>query len=145
MKHLSFDDKHEFLKKIEELIKSGVPKKNIDVRMPYPMHEAEDLLDQSQSPVRFFQGAGAVTGLIAGYWFTTYTSVAWPLITGGKPFISVPAFTVIAYELTILFGCLTGFAGFMFLARLPMIPAIGKRDEEFTNKFEIYVKESGEK
>ena len=143
MQHFSFDDKHEFLKKLEELVKSGTPKKKIDVRTPYPVHETEDLLDTSQSPVRFFQGVGAVTGLIAGYWFTSYTVVSWPMITGGKPFISVPAFTIIAYELTILFGCLGGFAGFAFLSRLPVIRSIGAREEEFTDKFEIYVKESG--
>jgi hypothetical protein len=134
-----YDDKHAFINKLEELVGSGVPKHTINTFTPYLVHEAEELLDTSQSAVRFFTALGAVAGLATGFAFTIYTVIAWPLITGGKPLISIPAFLVIGYELTILFGCLTAFVGFLALARMPVIADIFSAKEEFSQKFVIEV------
>ncbi|UCG51653.1 MAG: DUF3341 domain-containing protein [Candidatus Latescibacterota bacterium] len=141
----SFDTKKEFLDKLEELVKSGVSKKKIDTYTPYPVHEAEEMLDDTQSPVRFFTGAGAIAGCIAGFAFTIYTVLSWPLVTGGKEIVSVTAFIIIAYELTILFGGLTAFAGFMFLSRLPVFKNVFSPEVEFSPKFEIVIKREGPK
>ena len=97
------------------------------------------LVDHSQSSVRFFTGSGALTGTITGFAFTIYTVLAWPLITAGKHLISIPPFIVIAYELTILFGCLASFVGFLFLSRMPAISTIISAKEEFSDKFIIEV------
>jgi hypothetical protein len=139
MERYEFDDKHEFLTKLEEIIDSGVPKDTINTFTPYIVHETEDLLDASQSHVRFFAGTGAVTGLAAGFAFTIYTVLSWPLYTGGKPLISIPAFLVIGYELTILIGVLTAFVGFLTLARLPVFHHIVSPKKEFAQKFVIEV------
>lgn len=141
----SFDTREEFLGKLEELVESGVPKKNINTFTPYPVHQAEELLDNSQSPVRFFTGAGAVTGCIAGFAFTIYTVLSWPLVTGGKEVVSINAFIVIAYELMILFGGLTAFAGFLFLARLPVFKNVLSDETEFSRQFEITVERGNRK
>ena len=135
----AFDTKEEFVKKLEELVKDGTSKDRIDTFTPYHIHEAEELLDNSQSPVRFFTGIGALAGCIGGFAFVIYTVLSWPLITGGKSVISIPAFIVIAYELMILFGGLTAFAGFVFLARLPAFKNMFSKDVEFSRKFEITV------
>jgi hypothetical protein len=135
----SFDTKEAFLERLEELLESGTPKQRINTFTPYPVHEAEKLLDESQSAVRFFTGAGAITGCVAGFAFTIYTVLSWPLITGGKGIVSVNAFIVIAYELTILFGGLAAFAGFLFLTRLPVFKNILSDEVEFSPKFEITV------
>ena len=141
----SFDTREEFLAKLEELVESGVPKKNINTFTPYAVHQAEELLDHSQSPVRFFTGAGAVTGCIAGFAFTIYTVLSWPLVTGGKEVVSINAFIVIAYELMILFGGLTAFAGFLYLARLPVFKNILSDKTEFSRRFEITVERGDRK
>ena len=142
MERFVFDDKENFLKKLEELVGSGVPKQHIHTFTPYPVHEMEELLDERQSGVRFFTGFGALTGLITGFTFTIFTVFDWgsPMITGGKPLVSIPAFTVIAYELTILFGVLTAFVGFLHLARMPVFADIFSRKKEFSQKFEIEVR-----
>lgn len=140
MERFEFDTKDEFLKKLEEIVKSGkYPKKEIDVFTPYPVHETEHLLDESQSPVRWFTGAGALTGFITGFWFTIGTSFDWPqpIIVGGKPIVSIPAFLIIAYELTILFGCLSAFFGFMHLGKIPVIANFFNKDALFSDKFII--------
>jgi hypothetical protein len=140
----SFDTKDAFLEKLDELVRSGVPRGSIDTFTPYPVHEAEELLDRSESPVRFFTGAGAVAGCVAGFAFTIYTVLSWPLVTGGKEIVSVNAFIVIAYELMILVGGLSAFAGFLFLTRLPVFRNILSDSVEFSRKFEITV-ERGER
>jgi len=141
----SFDTREEFIAKLKELVDSGVPKRSIDTFTPYHVHEAEELLDRSQSPVRFFTGAGAVTGGIAGFAFTIYTVLSWPLVTGGKEVVSVNAFIVIAYELMILFGGLTAFVGFLHLSRLPVFKNVLSDKTEFSRRFEITVERGGGK
>jgi hypothetical protein len=139
----SFDTKDAFIEKLDELVKSGVPRGKIDTFTPYPVQEAESLLDRRESPVRFFTGAGAVVGCVAGFAFTIYTVLSWPLVTVGKPLVSVNAFIVIAYELMILFGGLSAFAGFLLLTRLPVFKNIRSDGVEFSRQFEITV-ERGE-
>ena len=139
MDHHVFNTKQEFMTTLTEIVKRGTPRSKIDIRTPYPVHEAMELLDDSPSKVRMFQGGGAITGFITGFLFTSYTVWSWPMITGGKPFISLPAFTVIAYELTILFGCLGGFLGFLFLSRLPVPQAMFNKDDVISKHFEIHV------
>jgi hypothetical protein len=139
MERYEFDDRHEFVKKLEEIVGNGVPKNTINTFTPYHVHETEHLLDDSQSNVRFFAGTGAVTGLAAGFAFTIYTVLSWPLYTGGKPLISIPAFLVIGYELTILIGVLTAFVGFLALARLPVVSHLFSPKKEFSQKFVIEV------
>ena len=145
MERFSYDTKEEFLAKLEELVENGVPKDTIDTFTPYHVHETEHLLDDSPSAVRAFIGVGAIAGFVAGFAFTIYTVLSWPLITGGKEIVSIMAFIIIAYELTILFGGLTAFAGFLFLARLPVFKNILSADAEFSRKFEIVIDSGGRK
>ncbi len=87
---------------------------------PLPEHHLlEEGLGHRQSPVRVFTLAGALTGAATGFAFTTWTSMDWPLITGGKPVFSIPAYVVIAFELAILFGALATVIGLFINAGLP--------------------------
>lgn len=137
-----YDDKHEFLQKLQDLVDSGMGAAQLDTVTPFPMHEAEEILRPPKSPLRFFALIGALTGLIAGFAFTIYTVQHWPLITGGKPLVSIPAFMIIAFELTILFGALLSFAGFLFLSRLPNVGSMIESDE-YGNQFAILVNDEG--
>jgi hypothetical protein len=123
-KEYRFDKKEDFLDALRDFIKKGIPKKHITTLSPYPVHEVDEILRSAPSTLRFFALLGAVAGLIAGFSFTIYTVLSWPLITGGKPLISIPAFIIIAFELTILFGAITAFTGFLHLSRLPSFPKI---------------------
>ncbi len=118
-----FDNKKDFMEKLEALFKDGMRLKRMKIYMPHPEHDVEHLVEKYEKPSRlkFFTLVGGLTGCLTGFAFTTYTVFSWPLVTGGKPFISIPPFTVIAFELTILLGALFSFAGIMILARLPKI------------------------
>jgi hypothetical protein len=114
-----FEREDEFLEKLRELRRQGVAAGRIDVVMPIPVHGVEELLDLRPSPVRFFTLAGAVTGAAAGLAFIIYTVRSWPLVTGGKPLISIPPFVVVTFACTILLGGLASLLGFLHLSRMP--------------------------
>lgn len=137
-----FDDKRAFLEKLSALRRAGVPAERIRVLTPLPVHEAEALLRVKPSPLRFFTLAGALTGAVLGFVFPILTVRHWPLLTGGKPLVSVPPFVVIAFALTILLGAIASFAGFLHLTRLPS-PAGIRAPEEHANGFVILVAGDG--
>jgi len=83
-----------------------------------PNHEIEEALDHKVSPVRMFTLIGGLTGCAAGFAMTIWMSLDWPTLVGGKPFDSVPPYTVLAFELTILFGSLFTVAGMLLLSFL---------------------------
>jgi hypothetical protein len=86
---------------------------------PMPSHDLEHALHPPQSPVRMFTLIGGLTGAATGFALPTWTSLDWPLVTGGKPIISIPPMLIIAFELMILFAALSTVAGLFINARLP--------------------------
>ena len=104
----------------------------LDCYSPAPDHTLEQLIGTRVSPVRLFTLVGAILGCTAGFALPIYTVSAWPLITGGKPLVSIPPFVVIAFELTILLGAIGGMLGFLLLARLPRLTRTPLADPRFT-------------
>ena len=100
---------------------------------PVPDHALDQALHVTLSPVRLFVLIGGLLGCATGFIFPIYTVLDWPLITGGKPLISIPPFVVIAFELTILFAAIGGMAGFLLLSRLPRVTGRPAPDTRFTN------------
>lgn len=134
----AFDAKEDFLHKLQELVQHGIARNRISLLMPYPLHEVDEILKPAPSRLRFFTLIGAVTGLIAGLLFTILTSLDWPLIGGGKPIVALPAYVIVAFELTILFGGLLSFLGFLILAGLPGFQQI-IAPQESGNQFVIFI------
>jgi hypothetical protein len=133
-----FDNEHDFLEKLKELVKSGVDKKSVEILAPHPVHKAEEILSLKPSGVRVFALCGALVGAATGYLFPAFTVIDWPLISGNKPMISIPAFTIISFELMVLFGALSAFLGFILMARMPDVITV-VTDAEFTDNFEIRI------
>jgi hypothetical protein len=135
-----FHGKEEFLESLGRLVRDGVPKERIRTITPFSVPEVEDILPKPRSRVRFFGLLGAATGTVTGFAFTILTMLSWPKIVGGKPVVSLPAFLIIAFALTILFGAISTFIGFLFLSRLPSIRTI-RSGEDYGNAFVIIVDE----
>lgn len=76
-----------------------------DVYTPFPVHGMEKALGLSESRLHiagFVYGAlGTLTAFLGMTWIFTKD---WPIIFGGKPYWSVPAFIPITFELTVLFA-----------------------------------------
>ncbi len=124
---------------VEGLREAGM--KEITVYSPLPEHHVEEALGYGQSPVRVFTLVGGLTGAAAGFGFTIFTSTDWPMITGGKPILSIPAYVVIAFEMTILFGALATVIGLFILAKLPHTKPLVIYDPRFSaGHFGVYVR-----
>ena len=95
----------------------------VTVYSPTPRHEIEEALESPESAVRIFTLVGAFTGSAAGAALAIWMSLDWPLIVGGKEIVSLPAFSVIIFEVTILLGALSTVAGLFLTGRLPRIGA----------------------
>jgi hypothetical protein len=91
---------------------------DLETYSPLPQHELEHALHRPQSPVRVFTLVGGLTGVATGFALAIWTSLDWPLVTGGMPIIPIPAYVVPAFELMILFGALSTVAGLFINARL---------------------------
>lgn len=88
---------------------------------PLPRHEIEELIYEGRpSPVRWFTLTGAIFGGTLGMALPSFTHLNWPMIIpAGKPLVSVPAFMVITFESTVLWGCLATLIGLLVMCRLP--------------------------
>lgn len=100
---------------------------------PVPDHALEQALHGETSPIRMFVLIGGILGCATGFLFPIYTVLDWPMITGGKPLISIPPFVVIAFELTILFAAIGGMASFLWMAGVPRLTGSAAPDDRFTN------------
>ena len=134
----SFDYVDSAVNAIGELRAAGL--KKITAYMPYPDHHIEEALGYDQSPVRVWALVGGLLGAGGGFAFTSFTSMDWPLVTGGKPILSIPAYVIISFEMMVLFGVLSAVIGFFINSRLPYIKPMVVYDPEFSaGKFGIYV------
>jgi hypothetical protein len=87
---------------------------DLEVYSPVPFHGIEEALDRGPSPVRLFTLIGCLTGASFGYFMQIWVAYDWPLVIGGKPFASIPAYTIIGFELNILLGGLFTVLSLMF-------------------------------
>lgn len=95
----------------EEDLKSAVKTANaahldiLDVYTPFPVHGLDPILGLKESRLHYL---GFIYGAIgSSFGFLTMTWVFtrdWPIVFGGKPYWSVPAFIPITFEMTVLFA-----------------------------------------
>src|SRR5437870_7492649 len=91
-----------------------------DAFTPFPLHEIDEALGIKRSILPYLIFAGAITGLLSGIGLEYFVHVIdFPIIVGGRPHFSLPAFVPPAYELTILFSAFTAVFGMLFLNGLP--------------------------
>ena len=106
---------------------------DITVFTPTPRHEFEDALDAPKSKVRLFTLIGGLAGLTFGYWIPIWISDYWPLVVGGKPIASWVPYTIIGFELMVLFGSLSTVFGMFALSRIPRLTMTVGYDPRFSH------------
>lgn len=114
-----FADSTRLIRAAQSLVNKGHD--DFEALSPVPVPELDDVLSDKPSSVRWFTLAGCIAGGVLGLAFQIATVIMWPIWVGGKPIISLPAFIVVSFEMTILFGAIAAFVGLMMNARLPMI------------------------
>ncbi len=112
-----FGDQDELLHGVEDIRGKGI--KIHEVFTPFPVHNLEHALgyQRSRMPVAaFLFGA---TGTISAILMQTLMSgVDWPMIIGGKPYVSLPDFVPITFEMTVLFAAFGMVGTFMVTQNL---------------------------
>ncbi|MCZ6538992.1 MAG: DUF3341 domain-containing protein [Chloroflexi bacterium] len=72
-----------------------------------------------------FPAFGAIIGFTLAIFLTAVTQLAYPVVTGGKPILSLFAMLIIMYEMTMLAAVIASVVGIIFESRLPnMRPGI---------------------
>lgn len=78
-----------------------------------------------------FPAFGAIIGFTTAILVTAGTQIAFPLVTGGKPILSLFAMIIIMYEWTMLAAVIATVIGIIFESRLPNMNP-GAYDERIT-------------
>lgn len=131
-------DEHKFVQAATALRKSGV--QNFEAVSPFPVHGIDEAVGLKRSWIPYVCFAFALMGCAFGVWFTWWTSaVDWPLIIGGKPMWSLPAFIPVIFECTILFAALGSVATMLLVNSLPQVdPPVLDKDLT-SHKFALFV------
>lgn len=77
----------------------------MDVYTPFPVHGLDPLLGLAESRLHIAGFIYGAIGTLTAFLFMTWVFTRdWPIIFGGKPYWSVPAFIPITFEVTVLFA-----------------------------------------
>ena len=106
---------------LDALHDSGFDSNDFDVLTGTPYPEGAFGEHVPQHRLFRFPLFGAIMGLTLSVFLTTTTQIVYPLITGGKPILSIFAMLVIMYEMTMLSAVVTTVIGILFESRLPDI------------------------
>jgi hypothetical protein len=104
---------------------------DLETYAPAPFPEVEDAVDPKPSRVRLLTLIGGLVGVVCGYAMTIWMANNWQIMIGGKPFTSIPPYTIIAFELTILFGGVLTVLGLFIFGGLPKF----KLDSAYSKRF----------
>ena len=127
---------------IEQVRKQGVQP---TVLMPCPRHEIVHALGNPSTIVPWIALAFGALGCLIGYSLPAWTASDWVLPVSGKPIVAIPPFTIIGFELTILFTAIHTLAGLAILGiidsfRFP-IPNSAKKYTRFQrDRFGVVVR-----
>lgn len=124
-----------------EKVKGRHDFKDHEVFSPTSYHEIEHACAYGPSAVRWFTFVGAMTGTVTGFALALLCDWDWPVVVGGKTpgIYSLPAYVVLGFEFTILFGAIATVAGILVMCRLPN-PKVTIFDNRLTDDmFAIWV------
>ena len=115
-----------------------------DAFSPFPVHGIDEAIGIRPTILPWIVLAAGITGCLTGasmqIWMNAHE---YPYIISGKPYISLPAFVPVAFELTILFSAFAAFFGQWALNGLPRFSnplfTSPKFDAATDDKFFLYI------
>ena len=115
-----FESPGALLQAAEKIKDAGYEK--FDCHSPFVIHGMDQAMGLKRSPLGYIVAVGGFFGFSGGLllqWWVA--SEAYALVISGKPFFSLPAFIIVAFELTILFSAFATFFGMLRLNGLPKL------------------------
>ncbi|MCW8812319.1 MAG: DUF3341 domain-containing protein, partial [Chlorobium sp.] len=106
-----------------------------DVNSPYPLHGIDKAMKMKPSTLGFVTLVFGLTGVAVALFFMWWTmSVDYPMVIGGKPYFSLPAFIPVTFEVTVIMATVSSVvAMFAFFFGLPR-NAHALHDTEYLKK-----------
>jgi hypothetical protein len=126
-----YDDIHAVVGAVRSIREAGC--KDVSVFGPIMETELEDVIGKPPSPVRRYALIGGLIGCISGFAITIWSSYYYPLVVGGKSLSSIPAYVVIAFEMTILFAGISALIGMLIHNRMPTLSLNAAHDPGYTD------------
>jgi hypothetical protein len=112
-----FTDEMNLLNAVKELQNKNI--QIADVRTPFPVHGLDTALKYKRSNLPKIAFAAGAIGGILGFAFQAWVfTEAWPLNIGGKPYLSIPSFIPVTFELTVLFAAFAMVIAFLLRSNL---------------------------
>ena len=143
----TFEYLDETTETIEQVRKEGIQPTVIS---PCPRHEIDHALGNPRTILPWIALLFGALGCFIGYSLPAWTASDWVLPVSGKPILAIPPFTIIGFELTILFTTIHTLAGIAILGiidsfRFP-IPRGAKKYPRFQrDRFGVVVRCDQEK
>lgn len=117
-----------------------------DVRTPFPVHGLDDVLQFKRSRLpRLGFIAGGLGGILAFFFQAWIFTTSWPINFGGKPFLSVPSFIPVTFEMAVLFAAIALVFGFLIKSKIgPGAPTFIFEKSTTDDTFLVIIKETKE-
>ena len=113
-----YEDPHAIFGACEKVRDAGYEK--WDACTPFPVHGLDKAMGLKPSVLPWIVLVVGLSGSTFMLWFETYAmGNLYPMVVGGKPLFSLPAFVPIWYEITVLSSCITAFLSNWILSGLP--------------------------
>ncbi len=113
-----FQDVQQVADAMTNLKDQGYPVEDLDIYSGSPYPEGAFGEAEPQHRVYVWPFIGAIMGFTAALLFTAGTQISYPLVTGGKPILSIPPMTIFLYEGTMLGALIFTVLGVLFESRL---------------------------
>lgn len=134
-------DEHKLVEAAKQVRARGFTK--FEAISPFPLHHMDEAMGIPRSFIPWVTFCFGLLGFSFGVWFTWWTSaVDWPVIIGGKPMWSVPAFVPVIFECTILFGALSSVGALLAICGLPKIDPPVIDPALSSHKFALFIPQS---
>jgi len=99
--------------------------------MPAPIREVVQAIGSPRSTLERATIAGALAGIACGALLTVATSLAWPILTGGMPIVSIPPFVIVTFEMIVLAASLATLGALLLGSWRGGRPRVFPQDERF--------------
>ena len=117
---LEFSGGEDLLAAVETLVDLGY--RRLEAFTPFPVPGLDERLPATANPVPLLIFLGGLVGGLIGYGIQYYSAVIdYPILAGGKPMHSWPAFVPVTFELAVLGGALSGFLSAIWCNGLPRL------------------------
>jgi hypothetical protein len=91
-----------------------------DAYSPFPIHGMDEAMGLKESKLGYIVLFHAILGFLGALALQIWTSsMAYPINISGKPFMNIPAFIPVTFELTVLLSAFGAVFGMFFMNNMP--------------------------